>query len=196
MATDNFVTNLANLLLYGSDVTGTPYTSTQASPVNPPVQSNSKIYVEYSNETWNTLFLQTTHCQIMGVANFSPLLVTSLTYSGGTCTATTSSTLATLGITNGATVLMFGATDAGFNGSVTVTTTGSNTFTYTPLSTPGSGNAVARTYARFPCVRIPRLCSPGSRGPFRYRAKAEKYSILLGKSALPLCLRREGRPRY
>lgn len=52
MATDAFVTNLANLIRYGSDGVNA-YTSTQASPVYPPLKSNLKVWVEYSNEIWS-----------------------------------------------------------------------------------------------------------------------------------------------
>jgi hypothetical protein len=52
-ATDAYVTNVANLFKYGSDGIN-PYTSVQAHPVYPPLNPNLKIYVEYSNEVWNT----------------------------------------------------------------------------------------------------------------------------------------------
>ena len=53
-ADDTYVTNLANLIKYGSDGIN-PYTSTQTNPVWPPLNSNLKVYVEYSNEMWNTI---------------------------------------------------------------------------------------------------------------------------------------------
>ncbi|MDF3059457.1 MAG: hypothetical protein K0R17_3672, partial [Rariglobus sp.] len=53
LATDAFVTNLANLIRYGSDGTN-PYTSTQANPVYPPLNTNLKVWVEFSNEIWQT----------------------------------------------------------------------------------------------------------------------------------------------
>ena len=56
-ANDDFVTKLAQLLKYGSDGTN-PYTSPQANPVYPPLNSNLKAYLEYSNETWNSAFPQ------------------------------------------------------------------------------------------------------------------------------------------
>ena len=52
-ATDDFITKLAQLTKYGSDGT-TPYTSTQASPVWPGLDPNLRLYVEFSNEVWNT----------------------------------------------------------------------------------------------------------------------------------------------
>jgi hypothetical protein len=52
---DAYITDLANLLAYGSDGSN-PYTSPQANPVYPPLNANLKVYVEYSNEVWNTYF--------------------------------------------------------------------------------------------------------------------------------------------
>ena len=56
-ASDDFVTRLAQLIQFGSDGTN-PYTSAQANPVYPPLNSNLKVYLEYSNETWNSAFPQ------------------------------------------------------------------------------------------------------------------------------------------
>jgi hypothetical protein len=44
---------LAQALLYGTDGTN-PYASTQGSPVYPPLSSGLKVWVEYSNEVWNS----------------------------------------------------------------------------------------------------------------------------------------------
>ena len=52
---DAYITNLAELLAYGSDGSN-PYTSPQANPVYPPLNASLKVYVEYSNEIWNTAF--------------------------------------------------------------------------------------------------------------------------------------------
>ena len=52
-ANDQFVTNLANLIKYGSDANGNPYTSTQASPVYPPLNPNLKVHIELANEIFN-----------------------------------------------------------------------------------------------------------------------------------------------
>ena len=52
-ATDDYITKLAQLIMYGSDGT-TPYTSTQASPVWPGLDPGLRVYVEFSNEVWNT----------------------------------------------------------------------------------------------------------------------------------------------
>src|ERR1022692_2099838 len=52
-ATDAYISNVANLIAFGSDGTN-PYTSTQANPAYPPLDPSLKVYVEYSNEVWNT----------------------------------------------------------------------------------------------------------------------------------------------
>ncbi len=57
-ATDDYITKLAQLIMYGSDG-ATPYTSTQASPVWPGLDPGLRVYVEFSNELWNTAFQQT-----------------------------------------------------------------------------------------------------------------------------------------
>lgn len=55
--TQDYVTNLANLIRYGSDGVD-PYTSSQANPVYAGLKSNLNIYVEWSNEVWNWSFTQ------------------------------------------------------------------------------------------------------------------------------------------
>jgi hypothetical protein len=52
---DDYVTKVAQLLAYGSDGTN-PYTAPQANPAFPPLNAGLKVYVEYSNEIWNTYF--------------------------------------------------------------------------------------------------------------------------------------------
>jgi len=52
-ATDEYVRNVALMFAYGSDGIN-PYKGPQKNPVYPPLKSNLKIYVEYSNELWNT----------------------------------------------------------------------------------------------------------------------------------------------
>ncbi len=52
-ADDGYVQNLALALRFGTDGT-TPYTSHQAAPVYPPLHPSLRIYVEYSNENWNS----------------------------------------------------------------------------------------------------------------------------------------------
>ena len=51
LATDDFVTKLAQLIRYGSDGTN-PYTTPAASPVWAPLDPTLKVFVEYSNEIW------------------------------------------------------------------------------------------------------------------------------------------------
>jgi uncharacterized protein YjdB len=52
-ANDDYITKLAQLMKYGSDGT-TPYFSAQTNPVWPGLNSNLHLYVEFSNEVWNT----------------------------------------------------------------------------------------------------------------------------------------------
>jgi hypothetical protein len=52
-ATDAYIKNVALMFAYGSDGVN-PYTSPQANPVYPPLNANLKVYVEYSNEVWNS----------------------------------------------------------------------------------------------------------------------------------------------
>jgi hypothetical protein len=53
LATDAYITNLARLIRFGADANGNPYTSAVSNPVWPPLNSNLKVYVEYSNEIWS-----------------------------------------------------------------------------------------------------------------------------------------------
>ncbi len=63
-ANNTYITNVAKLLLYGSDGTN-PYSSVQSSPAYPPLNSNLNIYIEYSNEVWNSSFAQMgQNCQL------------------------------------------------------------------------------------------------------------------------------------
>ena len=48
----SYIYNLANLIRYGSDGVN-PYTSPQANPVYPPLNSNLRVYFEIGNELWN-----------------------------------------------------------------------------------------------------------------------------------------------
>ena len=54
---NDYITKIAQLLAYGSDGT-TPYTSAQAAPVYPPLNTNLKVYLEYGNELWNGAYAQ------------------------------------------------------------------------------------------------------------------------------------------
>jgi hypothetical protein len=121
-ATDDFVTQLASLCAANLSV-------------------NRKLYVEYSNELWNTQFSQWAYSINRGLANFSPHAVTSITYSSGTGKCTVAKTAH--GYSNGNTIQMGGATDANFNGAYPVTVIDANTLTYTPASAPAGATAVA-----------------------------------------------------
>jgi hypothetical protein len=52
-ATDAYIRNVALMFAYGSDGVN-PYTRPQKHPVYPPLNANLNIYVEYSNELWNS----------------------------------------------------------------------------------------------------------------------------------------------
>ena len=52
-ADDGYILQLARCMAFGSDGT-TPYTSTQASPVFPPLDAHLNLYVEHANEIWNS----------------------------------------------------------------------------------------------------------------------------------------------
>lgn len=53
LADDNYVTNVAKMLAYGSDGVN-PYSSIQTNPIYPPLNTNLHVYIEYSNELWNS----------------------------------------------------------------------------------------------------------------------------------------------
>jgi hypothetical protein len=46
----NYMTQMANLLKYGSDASGTVYTTYTANPYHPPLNPNLRIYLEHGNE--------------------------------------------------------------------------------------------------------------------------------------------------
>jgi len=52
-ANDTYVSNIALMIKYGSDGVN-PYSTTQASPIYAPLNAGLKVYVEYSNELWNS----------------------------------------------------------------------------------------------------------------------------------------------
>ena len=56
-ATGAYITNLANLIKYGSDGVN-PYTSVQTNPVYAPLNPNLHVYLEFGNEMWNGGFTQ------------------------------------------------------------------------------------------------------------------------------------------
>ncbi len=53
----SYLTKLADLFAFGSDGVN-PYTSVQPHPVWKPLDPNLKVYIEFSNETWNYAFVQ------------------------------------------------------------------------------------------------------------------------------------------
>ncbi|MHB1156682.1 MAG: PA14 domain-containing protein [Phycisphaerales bacterium] len=53
VASDDYLLNLANLIKYGSDANGTPYTTATADPVHPGLNPNLRVYLELENELWN-----------------------------------------------------------------------------------------------------------------------------------------------
>lgn len=56
-ASVDYINNLANLFVYGSDGVN-PYSSPQSNPVWAPLDSTLKVYIEFSNELWNSGFVQ------------------------------------------------------------------------------------------------------------------------------------------
>ncbi len=63
MPADNgYLHKLALALKYGFDAHGNPYTSRQVDPAWPPLNSNLRVYLEYSNEVWNGGFYQHNLC--------------------------------------------------------------------------------------------------------------------------------------
>ena len=56
-ASSNYLTNLADLFAFGSNGV-TPYTSVQSDPIWKPLNPNLKVYIELSNETWNSGYPQ------------------------------------------------------------------------------------------------------------------------------------------
>lgn len=54
LASDDFITKLAQVIRFGSDANGNP--ALGGSPVFPPLDPNLKVYIEYSNEIWSSGF--------------------------------------------------------------------------------------------------------------------------------------------
>jgi hypothetical protein len=54
-ASNDYLTNVANLIAYGSDGVN-PYPSPQANPVYPPLNPNLRVILEHENEVWNFSF--------------------------------------------------------------------------------------------------------------------------------------------
>lgn len=53
LASLDYIKKLAQLIKYGSDAKGNPYTKTVKNPVHPPLNPNLRVYLELSNELWN-----------------------------------------------------------------------------------------------------------------------------------------------
>jgi hypothetical protein len=80
-ANDDYITKLAQLFAYGSDGAN-PYTSPQAAPVYPPLNSNLNVYIEYSNEIWDEFFFQ--HQMMRTIANNMAVAGSPIVYDGTT----------------------------------------------------------------------------------------------------------------
>jgi hypothetical protein len=50
---NSYVYKLAQLVRFGSDANGNPYSAPQANPVYPPLNPNLRVYLELGNELWN-----------------------------------------------------------------------------------------------------------------------------------------------
>ncbi len=83
MADDDYITKVAQMFRYGSDGVN-PYTEPQANPVWAPLDPDLKLYVEYSNENWNTggAFPQSTYVANRGIALVTADLNHTLNYDG------------------------------------------------------------------------------------------------------------------
>jgi hypothetical protein len=89
-------------------------------------------------------------CSGTGSAGTSTASISSITWSGGVATVTTATPHNLGGNQTG--VSISGVTPSGYNGSVTATVTGSNTFTYSVSSNPGaytSGGTVSTTWSTY-----------------------------------------------
>jgi hypothetical protein len=53
LATDDFIRKLAQLIRFGSDGRN-PYEAQTANPIHPPLRSDLRVFVEYSNEIWSS----------------------------------------------------------------------------------------------------------------------------------------------
>jgi hypothetical protein len=53
LATDDFIAKFAQLIRFGSDGVN-PYTNAVSNPVYPPLDSNRRVFVEFSNEIWSS----------------------------------------------------------------------------------------------------------------------------------------------
>ena len=70
-ADSNYIQNAALLILNGAKADGTPYNPCSDNPSLrswPPLSANLKVYLEYSNETWNSMFQQASYVVTQGCA--------------------------------------------------------------------------------------------------------------------------------
>ena len=68
MADDAYISKLARLIAFGADANGEPYAGPTAKPVHAPLDPSLKVYVEHSNELWNSGFKQQGHSVEMAKA--------------------------------------------------------------------------------------------------------------------------------
>jgi len=70
-ADPNYIQNAALLILNGAKADGTPFNPRADNPsllLWPPLNANLKVYLEYSNETWNSMFQQSSYVVTQGCA--------------------------------------------------------------------------------------------------------------------------------
>jgi hypothetical protein len=94
---------------------------------------------------YHTYSVTLTSSSTTATATMPALAVTSITSTGGVATMTTA---AAHGLTTGDSVLVAGAAQTEYNGSVTVTVTGASTFTYDIVGTPTSPATGTITYQK------------------------------------------------
>lgn len=103
------------------------------------INSPNRLYIEYSNELWNTAFNQWNYCVQLGASHFHRSKINSITYDSGNNLAVVDHT--NHGFTTGTIVQVANVGDSAYNGEYAVTVINANSYYYTPASTP-SGTAV------------------------------------------------------
>ncbi|WP_435015700.1 hypothetical protein TA3x_003246 [Tundrisphaera sp. TA3] len=93
-----------------------------------------KLLVEYSCETWNYDFSEYYASVILGSAYFHPGALESITYDPGTGKATANKPAH--GYSDGDTVQVYGASEAAYNGTFTISGVTADSFRFTPASAP------------------------------------------------------------
>ena len=61
LASYSYLVSLANLLKYGCNSAGKPYTSATANPAYPPLNPNLNVYFQLADELWNWGYVTTNH---------------------------------------------------------------------------------------------------------------------------------------